>query len=252
MKPRDGPHSSTRLRRVLGERPDDRNSLAVCFRQVAWRKIPHCTSSPEGAAHSRVLRKNMEDDMSKNVLVPIADGSEELELIAVVDILRRAGATVTIASVGPLQITGSKGIRIGADRLIGECLGEIFDLIVLPGGMPGAGHLRDCELLIDYIRRHNDEGRLLAAICAAPVVILHHHNLLKGRNFTCHPYLTQLLGSTKTSESAVVVDKKLVTSRGAGTAVQFSLKLVEILYDRQKVRDVAAGMALPLSQMIYL
>jgi len=118
--------------------------------------------------------------------------------------------------------------------------------------MPGAGHLRDCGPLIDYIRRHNDEGRLLAAICAAPVVILHHHNLLKGRNFTCHPFLTQLLGATKTADSPVVVDGKLITSRGAGTAVQFSLKLVEILYDKQKVRDVAAGMALPLSQMMYL
>ncbi|OPX95059.1 MAG: Chaperone protein YajL [Syntrophorhabdus sp. PtaU1.Bin002] len=190
--------------------------------------------------------------MNKSALVPIADGSEELESIAVVDILRRAGTTVTLASVGSLQVTGSKGIQIGADRLIGECLGEIFDVVVLPGGMPGAGHLRDCGPLIDYIRRHNDEGRLLAAICAAPVVILHHHNLLKGRNFTCHPFLTQLLGATKTADSPVVVDGKLITSRGAGTALQFSLKLVEILYDKQKVRDVAAGMALPLSQMMYL
>jgi 4-methyl-5(b-hydroxyethyl)-thiazole monophosphate biosynthesis len=102
------------------------------------------------------------------------------------------------------------------------------------------------------VRKQNDESRLLAAICAAPVVFLHHHGLLKGRKFTCHPDFVHLLGGIEIADSPVVVDGNLATSRGAGTAVMFAMKLVELLYDKQRVKEVAAGMVLPLSQMMYI
>lgn len=181
----------------------------------------------------------------KTVLIPIADGTEELEAVAIVDVLRRAGSKVTIASVDNLIVTASKGVKIIADCLIADCLGREYDLIAIPGGMPGSERLRDADTLIAMVRRHVNAGKLAAAICAAPAVILHYHGLLKGRRFTCHPNFAHLLADARPVDSPVVVDGNLVTSRGAGTAVAFALKLVELLYDRQRVSDVAVGMTLP-------
>ena len=102
-----------------------------------------------------------------NVLVPIADGSEELEAMSIIDILRRAGASVTVASVDERQITASRGTRLIADQLISECVDATYDLIALPGGS-GAEHLRDSKDLEKLLKRQQREGRLYAAICASP------------------------------------------------------------------------------------
>ena len=181
--------------------------------------------------------------MEKNCLVPVADGSEELEAVAIVDVLRRAGANVIIAALEDTVITGSKGVKLMADCLLSECAGETFDLIALPGGMPGAGSLRDSALLIDLLKRQADEGRLYGAICASPVIALHPHGLIRGKRFTCHPNFTQGIGEGL-SEEPVVVDGNLVTSRGAGTAVDFALTLVELLFGKEKTQEVRKGMAL--------
>jgi len=182
--------------------------------------------------------------MERHALVPIADGTEELEAVCIIDVLRRAGAAVTIASVDRLQIVASKGVKIVADCLIAECIDKTYDLIALPGGMPGAEHLRDSKELVSMLKRQRDEGRLYAAICAAPAVVLYPNDLLEGHRFTCHPDFAHLLKETKPADSPVVVDGNLITSRGAGTAIVFSLKLVELLFDEQKVKEVAQGMAL--------
>jgi 4-methyl-5(b-hydroxyethyl)-thiazole monophosphate biosynthesis len=116
--------------------------------------------------------------MNKTVLVPVADGTEELEAVAIIDILRRAGAHLTVASVNALQITASRGTRIVADKLLTDCTGTAYDLIVLPGGLPGSGHLRDSKELATMLRSQAAAGKLYAAICAAPVVVLHHHGLI--------------------------------------------------------------------------
>ena len=181
--------------------------------------------------------------MAKYVLVPLADGSEELEAVAIVDVLRRAGANVVLAAVNDLVVTASKGTRLMADRLLFDCSRETFDLIALPGGMPGAEKLRDSRVLIDLLKRQAGEGRLYAAICAAPAVALHPHGLLEGKRFTCHPSFAQGLGEGLTQEP-VVVDGILVTGRGAGTAVDFALTLVELLYGKETAQGVRKGMAL--------
>ncbi|MBU2547092.1 MAG: DJ-1/PfpI family protein [Proteobacteria bacterium] len=182
--------------------------------------------------------------MSKKVLVPVADGTEELEAISIIDVLRRAGAEVTVASVGGLQITASRGTRIVADRLISDCLDEDWDLVALPGGMPGAEHLRDSGQLLRILKRQQAEDRYYGAICAAPAVVLQHHGLIGERRATCHPAFMGQLDPSRAVGETVVVDGPVATSRGAGTAVDFALKLVELLYGPDRVAEVKAGMVL--------
>lgn len=183
--------------------------------------------------------------MTKKVLVPIADGTEEIEAVSIIDTLRRAGAEVTVTSVGALQVTASRGVRLTADQHIDDCSDTAYDLIALPGGIPGAEHLRDNPTLTALLRRQRAEGRWLGAICAAPAVVLHHHGLLDQRRATCHPSFFEKLDPAARSEERVVVDRDCVTSRGPGTALEFALKLVEVLMSRQKAEEIARPMLVP-------
>lgn len=180
--------------------------------------------------------------MSKEVLVPIADGTEELEAVCIIDVLRRAGAAVTVASVGDIQITASRGVKLIADRKIADCVDNLYDLIVLPGGIPGAEHLRDSTELEMLLRQQQEQGRWYGAICASPAVVLQHHELLGQRRATSYPTYLDKLENADTGGSQVVVDEKCVTSRGPGTALAFSLKLVELLYGEEKAKEVAEAM----------
>ena len=180
--------------------------------------------------------------MSKKVLVPIADGTEEIEAACIIDVLRRAGAFVTVASVDSLQITASHGVKIIADKLISDCTEIVYDLIALPGGMPGAERLRDSKELELMLKRQQREGRLYAAICASPAVVLQCHGLLGKRKATCHPSFAKQLDNTDAVTSRVVVDDECITSQGPGTALEFAIKLVEMLYNEQKAKEVALPM----------
>lgn len=180
--------------------------------------------------------------MRKKVLIAIADGSEEMETVIPADVLRRAGADVTLASVNKLEITASRGIKLIADKLIAECEKENFDLIVLPGGMPGAEHLRDSVILKNMLQKQAAAGKLIAAICAAPVVVLQHHGLLDGKKATCHPALLHELKNS--SKERVVISDNIITSQGPGTAAEFALKLVELLIDAKTAQKVASGLVL--------
>ena len=204
-----------------------------------------CARCPS-AAHQECTFLSIREGvtMERNVLVPMADGSEELETVAVVDVLRRSGAHVTLAGVETLDMKASKGVRIVADRLLSECAAEVFDLIVLPGGMPGAEHLRDSAVLLALLKRQMDEGRLVGAICASPAIVLHPHGLLRGRRFTCHPNFTDGLADGQLVADTVVVDGSLVTSRGAGTAVDFALTFVDLFFGPERTEAVRKGMAL--------
>jgi 4-methyl-5(b-hydroxyethyl)-thiazole monophosphate biosynthesis len=186
------------------------------------------------------IKHEREFIMSKKVLVVIADGAEELEAVTIIDVLRRAKVNVTVASVGDKQITASRGVNLVADVVISECVGNTYDLIALPGGMPGAEHLRDSKELTDMLKAQATSGRLYAAICASPAVALKPHGLLKDRKATCYP---SLLSELENAEQArVVVDGNCITSQGPATALEFALKLVEILFDKQKSQEVAKAM----------
>ena len=182
--------------------------------------------------------------MTINVLVPIADGTEEIEAVTIIDVLRRAEAQVTVASVGALQVTAARGVKIVADCLIEDCKNKMFDLVVLPGGIPGAEHLRDNAPLKEILVRQQSAGGLYGAICAAPAVVLEPHGLLENRQATCHPVFVQELTDTSAVASRVVVDGNCATSRGPGTAMEFSLKLVELLFGKDKMDAVAAPMVI--------
>ena len=182
--------------------------------------------------------------MTKKVLVPIADGCEELEAVTIIDILRRAGADVTAASVNALEITASRGVKLVADRLISECAGDTYDLIALPGGLPGAEHLRDCDQLVRMLKNQRDSERLYAAICASPAVVFQPHGLLQGKKATCHPSRVDALENKDAAAEAVVVDGNCITSQGPGTAMRFSLKLIGLLFGEEKEKEVAGPLAL--------
>jgi protein deglycase len=180
--------------------------------------------------------------MSKKALIAVADGTEELEAIAIIDCLRRAGADLTIASVQKLQITTARKVKITADCLIGGCLGQVYDLIVLPGGMPGAENLRDSKELTEMLKQQKQSGRLYAAICASPAVVFEHHGLLADKKATCFPLMAEKLKNKQAVNQTVVVDGNCITSQGPGTALEFSLKLVELLFGSEKSQQLAKAM----------
>lgn len=175
--------------------------------------------------------------MTKHVLVPIADGIEEIEACTIIDVLRRAKIEVTVASVSDLQVTASRGVKIVADTLIADCKDETFDLIVLPGGMPGAEHLRDCPALIDMLKAQKAAGRFYAAICASPAVVFVPHRLIDGKTATCYPSMQEKLPAPSTQR--VVVDGNCITSQGPGTAMEFAVELVRQLLGPEKADEIA-------------
>lgn len=183
--------------------------------------------------------------MTKTVLVPIADGVEEIEAVCIIDVLRRAGAEVTVASLGATTVTASRGVKLMADRTLSDCREQTFDLIALPGGIPGAEHLRDSAELIAMLKTQKSAGRLYGAICASPAVVLQPHGLLDGKQGTCHPSLAAEMDGAV--DERVVVDDNCVTSRGPGTALEFALALVERLFGREKAAETAAPMIMPES-----
>jgi len=184
--------------------------------------------------------------MAKRVLVPIANGTEEIEAACIIDTLRRAGADVTVASVDGLQVVASRGMKLVADAMISDCVNQTYDCIALPGGMPGAEHLRDSLPLIEKLKQQKQAGRLYGAICASPAVVLQAHGLLAKVKATCFPSMRGKLDPAYVSDAPVVVDGQCVTSQGPGTAIAFALKLVQLLFGAGKAREVADAMLVQL------
>lgn len=173
------------------------------------------------------------------VLAILTEGFEEIEFVAPVDILRRAGIDVTVAAMADsIQVKGRSGITIHADTLLADVADKPFDALFLPGG-PGVKLMRADSRVRSVVTAFAKNGKWLAAICAAPAV-LHDAGLLSGRRYTAHPSvageLTHILSSMR-----VVVDGKIITSRGAGTAFDFGLSLVEHLISPAKAREIASG-----------
>ncbi|KAK4424197.1 protein DJ-1C [Sesamum alatum] len=181
----------------------------------------------------------------KKVLVPIGFGTEEMEAVIIIDVLRRAGANVTVASVEEqLEVEASGGTRLVADAFISACSGETFDLVALPGGMPGSTRLRDCEILQNITKRQADAKRLYAAICAAPAVTLLPWGLLRRKQTTCHPAFMDKLPTFWAVKSNLQVSGELTTSRGPGTSFEFAVSLVEQLFGESVAREICESMLL--------
>ena len=160
------------------------------------------------------------------VAVILADGFEEIEALTVVDVLRRANITCHMVGF-EAQVTGSHAIQVQADRVFDGDLSD-YDMIVLPGGMPGSANLRDYELLIAELQKFEQVGKKIAAICAAPIV-LNRAGLLKDKEFTCYDGVQEQIADGHYRKETVVVDGQLTTSRGPATALAFAYNLVEQL-----------------------
>lgn len=177
-----------------------------------------------------------------SVLAILAEGFEEIEATAPIDLLRRAGAEVVVAALAEgIHVTGRCGITMHADTTLAAVETRDFDCVFLPGG-PGTKHLRADARVRAVILKQHAAGRLISAICAAPTV-LNDAGLLAGRRYTAHfsvaAELPQIL-----ADQRVVVDANIITSRGAGTAVAFGLTLVEHLFDAETARSVSASICL--------
>jgi 4-methyl-5(b-hydroxyethyl)-thiazole monophosphate biosynthesis len=173
------------------------------------------------------------------VLLPLAEGFEEIEAVTVVDLLRRAGIEVRTASLAGRQVTGSHGISIEADITLDAADAADYDMIVLPGGMPGSQHLKDDARIVSLLRRFAASGRYTAAICAAPSVLA-QAGLLEARAATSFPGFLDADSAPgiRLRDDPVVVDGKVVTSRSAGTALEFGLALIELLEGPEACQQV--------------
>jgi len=171
--------------------------------------------------------------------VPLAQGCEELEAITITDLLVRAGVEVTTAGLDDQPVTASRGITIIPDTSIDTVLNQTFDLIVLPGGLPGADHLRDDENILALLKNHADKGKYIGAICAAPKAVA-AAGLLEGKKATAYPGVLEALDNTQidVKDTAIEIDGKIVTSRGPGTAMDFALTLIELLEGQAKRDEV--------------
>lgn len=167
----------------------------------------------------------------------LAPGFEEVEAVTLADFLRRAGVEVRLVGIGGRLIEGSHNLRLQADLTIEE-LSEEPEGVIVPGGMPGAANLAASQQALALIRRAHERGRLVAAICAAPAVVLEPAGVLAGRRATCFPGFEDRMQSARFSQNRVVVDGNVVTSRGPGTAAEFSVKLIELIAGREKAREV--------------
>lgn len=173
--------------------------------------------------------------MTKHVLCVITDGFEEIETITPVDLLRRAGVQVTIASLQAGPVTGRCGVRLVPDVALDEVKPEVYDLLLIPGG-PGVQEIRKDGRAAALAKDFHEAGKKLAAICAAPLV-LHDAGLLDGRRFTSHSSTWEELPDAE--DQRVVEDGQFITSRGAGTALDFGFALVEYLVGEAAVDEVS-------------
>ncbi|HNW51201.1 MAG TPA: DJ-1/PfpI family protein [Prolixibacteraceae bacterium] len=178
----------------------------------------------------------------KKIMVHLATGFEEMEVIIPVDIWKRAGFQVQLVSVtGNKVVTGAHAIPIVADLLFEEADYSNADLLFLPGGMPGASNLDAHKGLQKKILEHNQKGKNLAAICAAPL-ILGHNNLLKSKRATCYPgYEKDLWGAIVTGNS-IEIDGNIVTGKGPGVAFEFAMRITEMFIGRDAAMKLAAAM----------
>jgi len=183
--------------------------------------------------------------MMATVLIPLADGCEELEAITLIDCLRRADIKVVTASLTDrLEITASRGVRLLADNTLNDVSHMVFDMVILPGGQPGTDHLSKDERLHALLLEQHKQRRFLAAICAAPIVFA-QLGILDMQRCTAYPgvFKPEQWQKLDICDDAIVKSGHILTSRGPGTAMDFALTLIEILSDKSTRQRVEKGLA---------
>jgi protein deglycase len=170
-----------------------------------------------------------------SILVPLAEGFEEIEAITIIDILRRAGFEVVTASLGDTRVKAAHGVPIVADSTLDEALQRDYDMVVLPGGQPGTDNLDNDSRVRDVLRKTAESGKFVGAICAAPKVLA-NAKLLEGKKATSYPGFVDKMDLPNTTYTGGTVEKdgKVLTSRGPGTAMDFALAIIETLEDVEK------------------
>lgn len=178
----------------------------------------------------------------KPTILCLATGFEEMEALAIVDVLRRAGLPVQTMSVtNEKTVIGAHNIPIVADMIIEDAKGIDAECIALPGGLPGAHNLRDCKLLGEMITKHYNDGKKVAAICAAPLVF-GHLGISKGHKMTCYPGFEKELTGATTLSDGVVNDGQMITGKGPAYAIKFGLEIAKSIAGEKTANEVAAGM----------
>jgi 4-methyl-5(b-hydroxyethyl)-thiazole monophosphate biosynthesis len=182
--------------------------------------------------------------MTKKALVVLADGFEEIEAIAPIDIMRRAGINVTVAGLSSREVTSARRVTVKADTVLHETE-EVFDAVVFPGGTGGAENLSRSDTVKRLIRKMYGQGKIIAAICASPAYVLAGTGVLDGKSATCDPGTeTKFPSSTRYSDEPVVVDGTIVTGKGAGSASDFGLTIVRLLCGKDAAETVKGEMLL--------
>jgi 4-methyl-5(b-hydroxyethyl)-thiazole monophosphate biosynthesis len=171
------------------------------------------------------------------VIVPVAEGFEEIEFSTIVDILRRAGLSVTVAGLKEGVIGGAHGIRVTPDTPIDKVSADDFDVIVLPGGNPGYVNLGKSEKVLKLVREMHEKNKYVTAICAAPSVLA-KAGVIQGKRATIYPGMEDTLTGAQPSDERVVVDGKTITSQGPATAMEFAIKLVEVLAGKSRAEEI--------------
>lgn len=175
------------------------------------------------------------------VAVILADGFEEVEAVAIIDVLRRAGIDTVVAGLHDGSVSSARMVRVVPDTLIDTIQAEDFDMLVLPGGQPGSDNLNADPRVSELIRSFSRKGKLTGAICAAPYVLA-NAGVLQGKRATSYPSYKDRLGGAVYEDKAVVVDGTVLTSRGAGTALSFGLAIVEKLVSKEKAMNIKDAM----------
>jgi len=176
--------------------------------------------------------------MVPSVLVILADGFEEIEAICPIDLLRRSGAKVTVAGLAALEVRGSHAVVVKADTVLGDCRDMTFDCVVLPGGGKGSEHLAASFEVLETVIKTAQSG-VVAAICAAPAVVLGKTGLLDGKRVTGYPGTETRCPSLKLSDEKVITDGNLITAQAAGSAIAFSLAIIAKLFNQETADKIA-------------
>lgn len=178
-----------------------------------------------------------------SALIPLAQSCEELEAVTIIDLLRRAGIDVTTAGLDEQPVRASRGVVLIPDTTLDEALKDDYDMVILPGGLPGADYLNEDKRIQTLLIKMNRDQKLVAAICAAPKVLA-SAGLLEGKCATAYPGTLEKLNLSNTdiTAEAIIKDGNIITSRGPGTAMDFALFLIATLIDEEKRTEVETGL----------